>query len=96
MQIACAKCAMRRCNNTIAEFDTLPDAALVNLKAIIALSCRSKSSIYRDIAAGRISSLSILAHSRCGGASVTYASTSQAKRLSNEFGHFFLSGAEYV
>lgn len=55
MQIACAKRAMRRCNNTIAEFDTLPDAALVNLKAIIALSCRSKSSIYRDIAAGRIS-----------------------------------------
>ena len=34
MQIACAKCAMRRCNNAIAEFDTLPDAALVNLKPV--------------------------------------------------------------
>jgi|GEM_PF-504442 len=38
----------------VSAFDTLPDEALVNLKVIIVLSCRSKSSIYRDIAANRL------------------------------------------
>jgi len=55
MPFACAKCAMRRSISSIAEFDTLPAAALVKLKDVIVLSCRSKSSIYRDIAAGRLS-----------------------------------------
>ena len=40
--------------DSVAAFDTLPDEALVTLQAIITLSCRSKSSIYRDIAASRL------------------------------------------
>ena len=40
--------------DSVVKFDTLPDEALVNLKTIMALSCRSKSSIYRDIAASRL------------------------------------------
>ncbi len=41
--------------DTISAFDTLPDEAIIDLKTIIALSSRSKTSIYRDIAAGRLS-----------------------------------------
>lgn len=55
MLIACAQGSLCRTFETITAFDTLPDGALVDLKTIIALSCRSKSSIYRDIAAGRLS-----------------------------------------
>jgi len=55
MPFACAQCALRRSSHSIAEFDTLPDGALVDLKTVMVLSSRSKSSIYRDIAAKRLS-----------------------------------------
>lgn len=47
---SCARCLP----DGVAAFDALPEEALVNLKTIMALSCRSKSSIYRDIAASRL------------------------------------------
>ena len=47
---SCARCLP----DGVAAFDALPEEALVNLKTIMALSCRSKSSIYRDIAANRL------------------------------------------
>jgi predicted DNA-binding transcriptional regulator AlpA len=46
---------MRSLFDSIAAFETLPDVALVDLKTVMALSCRSKSSVYRDIAAQRLS-----------------------------------------
>ncbi len=47
--------AQRPFFDRIAAFDILPNDALLDLKTVMALSCRSKSSIYRDIAAGRLS-----------------------------------------
>lgn len=40
--------------NPIYEFNSLPDIALVDIKTVVALKSRSKSSIYRDISAGRL------------------------------------------
>ena len=54
MKLAFANSCARCLPDSMAAFDALPEEALVNLKTIIALSCRSKSSIYRDIAANRL------------------------------------------
>ena len=55
MNLAFANSCARCLPDSVASFDSLPEDALVNLKTIMALSCRSKSSIYRDIAASRLS-----------------------------------------
>ena len=38
----------------VAALDNLPDAALIDLHTVTALASRSKASLYRDIAAGRL------------------------------------------
>ena len=55
MPLALKVCANRRLFDNISSFDTLPNEAVVDLKTVRALSSRSKTSIYRDIAAGRLS-----------------------------------------
>ena len=40
--------------NPISEFNSLPEIALVDIKTVVALMSRSKSSIYLDISAGRL------------------------------------------
>jgi predicted DNA-binding transcriptional regulator AlpA len=55
MVLATIQGATRRLFNSISAFDTLPDTALIDIKTVTALASRSKSSIYRDIAAGRLS-----------------------------------------
>ena len=43
-----------RLPDSVANFDNLPAEALVNLKTVMMLSSRSKSSVYRDIQACRL------------------------------------------
>lgn len=45
---------LRTLSNRVVGFDTLPDSALVSIKEIIALSRRSKTSIWRDVKAKRL------------------------------------------
>lgn len=54
MPLVFAKTSVQCLPDSVVAFDALPEKALVNLKTIMALSCRSKSSIYRDIAASRL------------------------------------------
>ncbi|MDG2405178.1 MAG: AlpA family phage regulatory protein [Paracoccaceae bacterium] len=55
MPLALKVCANRRIFDKISAFDTLPDTAVIDLKTVRAFSGRSKTSIYRDVAAGRLS-----------------------------------------
>lgn len=38
----------------VASFDNLPGAALIDLRSLMILSCRSRASIWRDVQAGRL------------------------------------------
>jgi predicted DNA-binding transcriptional regulator AlpA len=38
----------------VVAFDSLPNGALIDLRTIIALACRSRASIWRDVQAGRL------------------------------------------
>lgn len=55
MSLPLALGAMRRQFDHVGAFDTLPDAALIDLPTVTALASRSKASVYRDVAAGRLS-----------------------------------------
>jgi predicted DNA-binding transcriptional regulator AlpA len=46
--------AIRPHFDRVAAFDNLPDGALIDLPTLTALACRSKASVYRDVAAGRL------------------------------------------
>lgn len=54
MNLVFTKKYVRCLPESVAAFDTLPEEALVDLRTVTVLSCRSKSSIYRDITAGRL------------------------------------------
>jgi predicted DNA-binding transcriptional regulator AlpA len=55
MAWALAPGAMRPHFDHVAAFDNLPDAALIDLPTVSALASRSRASVYRDVAAGRLS-----------------------------------------
>lgn len=54
MSLTLAVGAMRPNFDHVAAFDNLPDAALIDLATLTKLACRSRASIYRDVAAGRL------------------------------------------
>jgi predicted DNA-binding transcriptional regulator AlpA len=55
MAPALALGAMRPNYDHVAAFDHLPDAALIDLPTVSTLASRSRASVYRDVAAGRLS-----------------------------------------
>ena len=38
----------------VVSFDSLPNSALIDLRSLMVLSCRSRASIWRDVKAGRL------------------------------------------
>lgn len=55
MSLSLALGALRPHFDHVAAFDHLPDSALIDLLTVTALASRSKASVYRDVAAGRLS-----------------------------------------